>query len=830
MFQLKRVNKAIQHTLLISMLGGAACTSTLVWAKDPNIVQSYDIPSGALDQVLIRFAAQSGITLAFDQASIGQLSSHGLQGNYSIASGLKKLLASHPYQIQSTPTGYTLIYKSVAQVKNMGELNTINYGVSNKNQPAALDQQQVANQLPLITVTAAKEGYTANQVNTKLGSSIKEIPQSISVMTRQQLDDLNATTLEDVMQYATGISAYGNTDGADNFYARNGLVNFSFNGVPSTANNQFDMAVYDQIEVLRGPSGLLNGSGNPTGTINLVRKRALGEFEAKVATSIGSWQNYRTEVDVTNALNQDKTIRGRAIIAAEDRKYFYDHADSDKVLGSGTLEFDLSPDTVFGISGTIQQANLTPFSGFPGDDQGNLLGLRRSTNLDAKYNTAKRDTWEIMSDLTHQFNENWKTQATIRYYEGEYTGVSGNPRVAVNTTTQKMGFAQARSESEQKNLSADLNLKGDFDLLNQKQEVLLGLNYDRQLSESGAAILPRIFSANWFNPGYANVWDIPDITEKSQTKVTQSGIYGMLRLKPISQLSVILGSRLSNYTSKNRDSYPNLTAWTQDQKETSEFTPYGGLVFDITKNINWYASYADVFIPQSTRDYKLQVLKPKVGWQVETGFKGAFFDDRLNASLAVFRIREENSPIADPDTTHQCFDTSTGADETCQVAGGLVKTEGVEAEISGELVTGLQVAAGYTHSEKTPLVGSAGKGKAGAVNVSTTSAPKDVFKLWANYKFQPNVMDGKLDGLSIGGGIYAIGKTYGWSWSDYDLKQGGYSVVSLQGAYQFDQNLSASLTVNNVFDKTYYRQLNDERSYNNYGDPRNVMLKLVAKY
>jgi outer membrane receptor for ferric coprogen and ferric-rhodotorulic acid len=784
---------AIQLSLFITTSGGICSHAA---AQTPSI-RNYQIPSGDLSTALLQFAAQSGSQLTVDYQKIKGLKTAGLSGEYGIEAGYNQLLAQSPYRIAIKDQSFILIERNTlkphAQPVQLVSIDVTTVHSSSEN----------TTQLPAIEVQASEKAYLPTQVNIgKMNQKLKEIPQSVSVITRQQLEDRNATTLEDAMRYATGISAYGNTNGGDIFYSRNGSVNYQFNGVPSSAQNQFDLAVYEQIEVLHGPNGLLSGSGNPNGTINLVRKSALDHFQAQFSTSIGSWNNYRSEVDINSPLNTEKTLRGRAIVVAEDREYFYDHADSHKLMGSGILEYDLSDATTVGIAATLQQVELTPFSGLPSDDRGNLLDFSRSTNLDAKYNKTIRDTWEVMADLKHQFNPNWQLTTTLRYYQAEHENLSGNPRVAVNSSTGEMGFAQSYSKWDYENFSADIHLNGAFTWLGQQQQLLLGANYDGQWYEGGSSSLSNVYTTDWYNAPYADVSDFPAISSKSEYKTTQTGLYGMLRLKPIKALTVVLGTRFSDYSNEYRTSWPvKAASWTQGAKETGEFTPYAGLVWDFLPTTSWYISYADVFIPQTTRDYYGVVLEPRVGWQAETGFKGEFFDGRLNSRIAVFRISEEKAAVTDPDPTHNNNCGNSGTSQ-CYIADGLTETEGWEAEIVGRLLPGLDLSAGHTHSKKTPLRATAGT--LGVANKSSTRSPHDVFKLWANYKFQPHVLSGRLDGLSIGTGIYAVSESYASK-----IRQGGYTTMALQFGYQFNKNLSAKLTIDNLFDKTYYKQTND---------------------
>lgn len=215
-----------------------------------------------------------------------------------------------------------------------------------------------------VSVTAGREAttegsgsYTTGVSNTatKLNLSLRETPQSVSVLTRQQIDDLGITTLDDAVQSITGlVMQKGNFTGDSGSFSARGFPvdNILFDGLPTSlgANGTFngdndDLAIYDRIEVVRGATGLMTGSGTPSAAINLVRKRPTATPQASFSASIGSWSNYRLEADAANAFNEAKTLRGRIVATVQDKKDFVDVLHGRNHQLYGIIEADLRPDT-----------------------------------------------------------------------------------------------------------------------------------------------------------------------------------------------------------------------------------------------------------------------------------------------------------------------------------------------------------------------------------------------------------------------------------------------------------------------------------------------------
>ncbi len=230
-------------------------------------------------------------------------------------------------------------------------------------------------------MTENSNSYTSESTSIGLVSqSVQETPQSISVVTRDRLDDQGTTTLSEALRNVTGITV--NEYGPNQYVIKArgyNIDSFLMDGSPVQSAGSawesagvFDPALLDRIEVLRGPAGILHGAGEPGGTINLVRKRALAESQASVSISAGTDDAYRGVVDVTGALDSEGQVRGRFVGVYDDRDSFIDHVYSENQIGYGTLEFDLSPETTLSMGVTVQDEEFRPHSGLPAYSDGTL--------------------------------------------------------------------------------------------------------------------------------------------------------------------------------------------------------------------------------------------------------------------------------------------------------------------------------------------------------------------------------------------------------------------------------------------------------------------------
>ncbi|WP_454689648.1 TonB-dependent siderophore receptor [Achromobacter aloeverae] len=692
--------------------------------------------------------------------------------------------------------------------------------------------------LPAITVTgSAAEGpsedtgsYTTRDtsVGTKMPTSQKETPQSVSVMTRERMDQQNLTTLDQVMGQATGVTTdLSGTAVIPAFYIRGYPVEyFEYDGVPIQTGGASwampDMIMFDRVEILRGAGGLFNGAGQPGGVVNLVRKRPTLEPRLSGSLSAGSWDAYRGELDYSTPLNRSGSVRGRVAASYDDRGSHVDYANSRQRAVYGIVEADLTDDTTVSVGASYSKRDWRPaMMGLPRYKDGGDLDLPRSTFLSTPWTHWNFETTQVFADLSHRFNSDWKLKlSAVSDHETsdlKYAYVSG----AVDRTTHMGPVINGGANAyDNKQIGLDANLTGAFQAFGLRHEVVVGANwYDRKAESEGGRLSG--FGGTPVDVFHFDPSSIPDPgdpvwTSDSRTDTRQYGVYGAARLKLGEPLTLLLGGRVSWWKSSTRNLMTG--ASTSDYRQSARFTPYAGIVHDLNPTWSVYASYADIFRVQSNyRDDDGKSLPPVVGANYEAGIKGAFDDGRLNASFSVFRIRESNRAI---------LVSPLAVDNCCYATNGKVQSQGFEAEVSGELASGWQAMAGYTFNTTRYLQDATYQGQS-----FRSFAPKHLLRLWTTYR-----LPGELNAWTIGGGVDVQSGIYSMGGSpSVKVTQGGYAVANAYLGYRIDKHWSVALNVNNLFDRTYYARLGSAGSFgpanfgNVYGEPRSVMLTLRAK-
>ena len=678
--------------------------------------------------------------------------------------------------------------------------------------PAAFAQANPeVSQLPGIVVSAQRDNAPTLM---KGAQSLKETPQSVTIITRERMDQQNLQSLDEVLQHAPGITVQPYQLLTTGYYARGFKIDsFQQDGVPiqmgQMASPPQDMGIYERVEILRGANGLMQGAGNPAATVNLVPKRAPREFLAQGELSAGSWNRYRGLVDVGGPVNESGSLRARIVASHEDREFFYDVAGQKSSNFYGTADLDLGPDTVLTLGLQHQRIrSTTTMAGVPFYRDGTDIGLPRSTYLDVDWDRFDWDTTRVFGGIEHNFSNEWTARLNLSHQKGDsalkYAGANGAVDPLTGTGPRLTGGAYKFENSQS---SADGYLTGPFTLLGRRHEATVGMNYQRTSLEQ--------FSGNFLTPVNqpVNIWDwnpgsIPEpavgpYVSRGPTTTTQSGLYAVGRFSLADPLKLVAGLRLSQWKQEGAGI---------SSKVSNEWTPYGGLLLDITSQWSVYASYAQVFQPQTQTTWDGQALDPVKGANLEVGIKGELLDGRINSSLAFFNIRQRNRAQVDP--AYPC------AGMSCfYVSGGEVESQGVEAEISGQPLPGLDLSLAYTYNTTKYLKDAQSQGQPFA-----SFTPKHIARLWANYTFPWD--NGRL---SAGLGVQAQ-SAYTVQSGGLTLRQGGYALVNSRLGYRISRNLSAALHVNNLFDRRYYQSLSGPQWNNRYGEPRNVMLTLRAEY
>lgn len=783
--------------------------------------RTYAIPAGLLNQQLSQFAAQSGVYLVGD-ASLAAGSGAALTGKYGVEEGFGILLAGSGLQAVRQSNGSYVLEKVSA-----GDEMLV---LANVNQNG---------------VTEGSGSYTTRSMNTAtaLNLSPRETPQSVSVMTRQRMNDQNITSLDEAMGQSTGVNVV-NQNGFQVKYESRGFVmdNIKEDGVNASTQNSVmnafqassespDMAIYDRVEILRGASGLTQGSGEPGGTVNLVRKKPTYQFQGYSSVSAGSWDNYRGEMDISGPLNDDATLRGRVVGVYQNKQSFVDYIHSERNVLYGVLAYDLTPDTIVTAGINWQKTRSVPdIYGVPFATDKSSLNLPRSTYLGASWNRVSFEKINPFVELEHIFANDWMLKSALNYThsrsDGRYISAWGNSTTGVDPAvgTGRLNN-NLRYDNKGEQWGYNLSMSGPFELLGRSHELVFGGDYQKEKFDNEFGRIANTATVDIYNwqpesvaePDWSNL-DLYNSRYNDRYNVYQRGLFATTRLELADDWKLILGGRYSAYSydyyydnHRNSASNEHSSLHVRDK-----FVPYGGLLWDFATHYTWYLSYADIYKPQSERDSNNNILPAITGVNYETGVKGEFLNGDLNASLALFRIIQSNRALSEPDSS-VCVDADSG----CYSAEGKVRSQGVELEISGKLAEGWQVQAGYTLTNSKFLEATESQKAAGF----SPRTPKHMFKLYSSY-----TLPGELNQWTIGAGLTAQTATATYINRTYGLYQGGYTLLNANVSYRYSDSLSFNLVGNNLTDKVYYRNLiNRHLGGNNfYGDPRNFML--MAKY
>ncbi|MDZ3994285.1 TonB-dependent siderophore receptor [Pseudomonas sp. Teo4] len=794
------MNNTATRTLLglaISLGSVALVAPNLACAAAQAQVYRFEIAPQSLDSALAAFSSVTRIQVLVPGEFTQGLRSPGLSGSYPQDQALARLLQG---------TGLRATYidgDSVTLDRNQGEADSA----------LQLGATSVSSQL-LGATTEGSQSYTTGALTIGKGEQkLKDIPQSVSVVTRQRLDDQNMNSLQDAMRQVTGatIKSYNTGSNLNDVYIRGFLVDqVQVDGVSQLTGQgdmatAFDLAMYDRVEVLRGPSGLYQGAGEPGGTINLVRKRALGQFGLSGELSAGSWDRYHSSIDVTGPLNDEGTLRGRFVTAYENNQSFVDYAQNERPMVYGRLEYDLSPATTVSLGGAYQRNNSTPAFGLPAYADGRLLDVSRSTFVDAKWNEMDERVWEGFLEVDHALDNGGQFKTSLSYRDAEtptrnFTWTDG----AVDPATGASSAVAYAYYTHIKTLGLDSFVTLPVQAFGREHEFTVGAEYqhlDKDFTYGGG----EYFDINVFDPGSI---DIPkrDYTmdNGNWSKSKQYGLYARSKVNVTDWLDVIVGSRVTWFESEGRNANAFFNNFTNTETNIDrKVIPYAALVAKLTPELSAYASYTSVFKPQTEVDSLGQPIDPRKGKQYELGLKRSFLDGRLNGSVAVFRIYDENRAQLVSQTSYY-------------EAQAKVRSQGWETELTGNITDNWSIATGYAFTMLKSMSDESYQG--------ITITPKHNFNLWTRYAFS----DGPLEGFSVGGGVRAVSATY--YKRDVDFVQGGYSVATAQVGYRFNRNLSATLTANNLFDRKYYDRVDSSWGSNFYGEPRNLTLTLRASY
>lgn len=668
------------------------------------------------------------------------------------------------------------------------------------------------------TVTGDGDSYTTKVTDsaTRLSLSLRETPQSMSVVTRRQMDDFGLNNINAVLDNTTGVNVeHVETDRT--YYSARGfdVTNFLMDGVgmPFADGNQqgdIDTAVYERVEVLRGANGLLSFTGNPSATINFVRKRPTADFQGDVGVTVGSWDNRRLDVDLSGPLNDSRSVRGRLVAAGQDTDSYLDRYNLRKQVVSGIVDADLTSSTLL-TAGLTYQKNKT-HGGMWGalplyNTDGTATDDDRSTSTSADWSHWNIADMRSFVELTQELGSEWRVKAALNYRrlteDSNLFYVYGTPDAQTGLGLHAYPSAY---DSNEKQYVADLYATGPFNLAGRRHELVIGANWAKddvhQLSGYGEGIgtpLPPLseWTGDYPMPPFDAYYGNGDF------HIKRKSLYATARWSLAEPLTLITGASLVHVQETGAN------YGTPNNYSKTETTPFIGAVYDLSNNYSLYVSYARLFNPQTQTDVNNRVLDPVTGANLEAGIKGEWYDGRLNASFALFRTRQDGLAEYAGHNLATNQDYYAGIDATAR---------GFEFDVSGQLTDRWQLSGGYTQL---------GLHDPADANVRTY-VPRRTFRLSTSYRIPA------VEGLRIGATlrwqdrIYRDQQVVALDGSEIYTTQGSYAVLGLMAGYDFNPHWSATFNVDNVTDRKYIASLYWSQGF--YSAPRNYMLNVRYRF
>lgn len=660
---------------------------------------------------------------------------------------------------------------------------------------------------------------------TKMQMAQRDIPQSVSIISQQRMADQQLQTLGDVMDSTLGISRSQSDSDRNLYYSRGFLIdNYMVDGIPTYFESRWnlgdalsDTALFERVEVVRGANGLMTGTGNPSASINMIRKHATSrEFKGNVSAEYGSWNKQRYVTDLQSPLTEDGNVRARIVAGYQNNDSWLDRYNSEKTFFSGIIDADLGSTTSLSAGYEYQRidVNSPTWGGLPRwntDGSTNKYDRSRSTSPDWAYNdkefnkvfvTLKQrfaDTWQATLNATHSEIKFDSKMMYLDAYVNKDTGMLVGPYANYGPEYGYIGGTGWNS-GKRKVDAVDLFTDGGYDLFGRQHNLMVGGSYSKQNNRymnTWANVFPDELG-NFYNydGNFPETnWGQQTVAQDDTTHM--KSLYAATRISLADPLHLIIGARYTNW------SIDTLTY----RMEKNHTTPYAGLVYDIDDNWSAYASYTSIFQPQNYRDSSGKYLAPITGNNYEVGLKSDWMNSRLTTTLSVFRIEQDNVG----QSTGRPISGSNG-DTAYKAVDGTV-SKGVEFEINGAITDNWQMTFGATR-----FIAEDNEG-----NAVNPNLPRTTVKLFTSYRLPV------MPELTVGGGVNWQNRVHGSDtvtpYGTWRAEQGSYALVDLFTRYQVTKNFAVQGNINNLLDKTYDTNIDGSIVY---GEPRNV--SITASY
>jgi iron complex outermembrane recepter protein len=817
---------------LLSAAAGVLISLLAPQAAKAESARAFEIPAGPLDAALTELADQAGIRLLFRQELVSGRHFPGLNGTLSLDDALTKALAKQPLRFRHLD-GQTVIIEPAPLVPSAQE--------NASSQAAILEPVRVTGYPPV------GDGDSYNPPNastaTKTYTPLMETPFASSVVPQQVFRDQQITRISEALENVSGVTSKpsGINGDFDFLYLRGFYYGDRVyrDGVPIKVayvnNGQRDTSNVARVEVLKGPPSVLYGRTDPGGMINLVTKQPELVEHHILSQQFGSYDRFRTTLDSTGPLRDDKSLSYRLNFAFEKSNSFRDFQYLDRKFFAPVLRWDVRPQTRInfeaeyleleilsdpglplingfnergtGSPGKIPNVPISRFYGGPNDKH-----TVQEVSLGFNWSHAFNDDWSLKHRFNAVFPDTHNIGTAVLY---DFQGL-----VQKSTLTHPALYVFPRSFHE----SADVfyntvNLTGHFQHLGLDHTLLLGADYNRatyhwrnrsfreQRSDLDAPIHPQD-------------WGPPLALLNATVPESWVGLYAQDQVKLPHGWQMFAGLRYDNARDGYSDSLAilsnNLRSGRSVRTHETAVTPRFGLLWRPVQAISWYGNYGENFgLPNQRAGSNVPPLAAERAHQWETGIKTEWLDGRLNADFAAFRIIKKN--VANSDT--QC----TLSGWRCTAYLGKARSQGLELDVKGEILPQWRFIGTYTYLDTKILDDKGTDGGPGLTGLPFASNPRHMGSLWTTYEWT----EGALSGISLGGGASIRGPLQD------GVREPGYVLLNLMAGYRFQMGptrFGLQVNIDNLLDKVYYLGSDYWMGDEFPGTPRTVMGRINLEW
>lgn len=657
---------------------------------------------------------------------------------------------------------------------------------SAETQASTTSEAPVVEVKPVYVVAPAESYHVTNAVTaTKTDTPIMETPFSIQAVPKQVIRDQQAVRLDTALNNVSGVFQNQSFSLVESFNLR-GFTTFDYyrEGVRVQAAlsqaGRREMANLEQIEVLKGPASILYGRIEPGGMINLVVKKPQAQPYYSLQQQIGSYDFYRTALDATSKLNESGSLLYRFNMSYENSGSFREFVRNDRVFFAPVVQWKLSDRTQITFDVEYGKGKVRPEYGTVAS--GNRpVSIPIERNLGESFARANYDSTLAGFQWSHQFNDQWKVQH--RFYVQDSTE---NDDVVLPLGLQPDGrtldrFFAGFRDNKQRTYSTSLDLTGHFDTGFAKHTLLVGGDY-YYFRNTGTLIDNFAFpSIDIFNPVRGGAPDRDPADDFAyDTKEKWFGLYLQDQIQLPHHVHILAGMRYDN---------AEIAAGSQESKQ-QKVLPRFGLLWQPIKALSLYGNYVEGFGIPNLFSFAMggTPLKGQTSQQWEAGVKTELFDGRWTGTLAWFDLTKQNIPTGHPDPALAALGFS--------VLTGEARNRGVEMDLAGEVLPGLNVIGNYAYTDSKIT-----QNNDETVGNRFPNVPKHAGSLWATYQFQ----EPRLTGWKVGAGLLVRGERQGNQENTYQMP--GYVLVNLMASYTMHvgpTRLTAQLNVDNLLGQEYF--------------------------